>query len=175
MNLLWVVTGAVSCSITPFWARWIRLQRPDICVEYVMTPSATRFLSPAAIKNIGAAPVMIDKWDDVGDRPLHVEMSVWLDAIIVHPCTFDYMSRLALGIVNTPSLLTAACIEKPIIVAPIPPPGGMNGPVYKKHLESLAERGNITVLPPEETANLNPHADQSFGAASFESCLRELQ
>ncbi len=148
MKLLHVVTGALSASFAPYWANWVRQQRPDLEVRYLLTPSAERFVTRTALAAVSGADVGPDTWDRDPSHALHVELADWADAVTVYPASLSYLARVAMGMADSPSLLTIACADVPVVLAPALPPGAARGEVYADHLAAIDRRSNVHVVAP---------------------------
>ncbi len=147
-RLLLVGTGAVHVALLPTWANWLRTSYPSLEVRMVVTRSAERFVSRAALSAISGNEVLLDAWsEEPTDGALHVELAAWADAVAVYPATMNFVSRFALGITDTPVLLAIQCTRAPIAVAPALPPGAEDGDVLRERLTTLAARRNVAVIP----------------------------
>ncbi|MFD0266126.1 flavoprotein [Streptomyces sp. NPDC127106] len=147
-RLLLVGTGAVQVALLPTWLAWLRGAYPALEVRTVVTRSAERFVSRAALHAIGGGEVLADAWpEDPSGGALHVELAEWAQAVAVYPATVHFVSRFALGLADTPALLALQCTAAPVAVCPALPPGGQRSPVLEGHLRSLAARAGVTVVP----------------------------
>jgi phosphopantothenoylcysteine decarboxylase/phosphopantothenate--cysteine ligase len=148
-RLLVVGSGSVAAMFLPFWLNWMRYSYPRIQCQVVLTRSAQRFVTAEAVGMLTGRAAIADVWE-AGTRPrsVHVELQRWAEAVVVYPATFHYLSRLALGLTDTPSLLALQCTDVPVGVAAAVPPGGWSGPVMRRHREALAARDNVVVVPP---------------------------
>jgi phosphopantothenoylcysteine synthetase/decarboxylase len=116
----------------------------------MLTRSAQRFVTRDALTAFASGTVLQDVWPDEPDEgATHVELAQWPDAIVVHPATYNFVSRLALGAADTPLLLALQCTRAPIAIAPALPPGGAESYGYRRHVAALSERPNVTVVPPQ--------------------------
>lgn len=148
-RLLIVITGSINAAYAPSWLSWLKLSFPELSPRIVITRSALRFVTPQALAVISNTAVMTDEWQSEPEPgSAHTEMAESAEAILIYPATMHYVARLALGIPDTPSLLAIACTQVPVVVAPSFPPGGWDSPVTKEHLERLAGRSNVSVIPP---------------------------
>ena len=172
MRLAIVVTGALSSSFIPYWANWLSLTRSDVIPHYLISSAAEKFVSARAVRAISNARVDIDDWN-VHDDALHVELGDWMDAMLAYPCSFDYFAKTATGIVDRPSLLAKACSNVPLVLAPGLPPGAVEGPVYRRHLEALRKRDDITVVPPTPARSTSSRRS-AYSAAPLGDCLVAL-
>ncbi|CAL9504725.1 Cypemycin cysteine dehydrogenase (decarboxylating) [Nocardiopsis dassonvillei] len=148
-RLLVVVTGSLSATHMTTWSTWLTMGYPRLRRRVVLTPSATRFVSHTALTALEPNPVLVDAWsDDPTEKPLHVDLASWPDAVIVYPASFHFLARFAVGLGDTPAMLALQCTSAPVALAPSVPPGATNSVVYRKHVEALRERDNVVVVDP---------------------------
>lgn len=154
-RLLLVVTGSASAAFLPYWANLLRATHPDLAFRVVLTRSAERFVTSAALAAAGAERVSPDVWPPPDDSTAtHVDLVDWAQAMVVYPASFHFLARLALGLADTPALLAAQCTSVPVVVAPSVPPGGTQSPVYRSHLAALGARRNVAVAHPQPGRSL---------------------
>ncbi|MBT2386690.1 flavoprotein [Streptomyces sp. ISL-11] len=146
-RLLYVATGSLSAMFTPMWLHWIRENYPDVDLKVVITPSTTNFTGLSALTMMGRTEVIRDVWPESPSTAIHVELAEWADSVIVHPATFSFISRLAVGLADSPAMLALQCTGAPIAIAPALPGGGAESPAHRRHLQLLKDRPNITVVP----------------------------
>ncbi len=147
-QLLLVGTGSRSVHTLPAWVDWLRDDRPELELTVVLTRSAERFTTIAAMCGREDVPVHRDEWPDGDGTAWHVRWTEWADAIVVYPATLNFLARLALGLADTPALLAAQCTSAPVVLAPALPPGGLQSAAYQRHHEELTARPNVVVVPP---------------------------
>ncbi|WP_228011124.1 flavoprotein [Nonomuraea phyllanthi] len=153
-RLLFAGTGALAVAHMPFWVNWLSFWYPKLEVRVAITRSAARFVSQAALAPLAGREVFLDAWaDEPAPTAPHVELTEWADAVIVHPATYNFVTRFALGMADTPVLLALQCTKAPVVVAPALPPGGVDSPAYLRHVASLNERPNVAVVPPTPGAS----------------------
>ncbi|WP_406102124.1 flavoprotein [Streptomyces sp. NBC_01003] len=149
-RVLFAGTGSLGVMFMPMWLNWLRTAYPDIEVRTMLTRSAQRFVTRDALTAFAGGTVLQDVWpDEPEEGATHVELAQWPDAIVVHPATYNFVGRLALGAADTPLLLALQCTRAPVAVAPALPPGGAESYGYRRHVAALAERPNVTVVPPQ--------------------------
>ncbi|MGW5262124.1 flavoprotein [Microbispora sp. NPDC004025] len=148
-KLLYIGTGSLGVAFMPYWLNWVQAAYPATRVRPVITRAAERFVARGAIAALSGREVELDVWPDHAEPGApHVELAQWADAVVVHPASMHFVSRLALGIADTPVLLALQCTKAPIAVAPALPPGAVTSVPYRRHSEALGERRNIVVVPP---------------------------
>jgi phosphopantothenoylcysteine decarboxylase/phosphopantothenate--cysteine ligase len=148
-RLLYVGSGALSVAHTPLWVNWLRAGYPELELRVAVTRSAERFVSRGGLAPLVGGEVLLDVWPDepVHIAP-HVELAEWAQAVVVTPASMNFMARLAQGMADTPVMLALQCTRAPVVLAPSLPPGCLDSVPYAQHLAALAERSNITVVPP---------------------------
>ncbi|MDX2390003.1 MULTISPECIES: flavoprotein [unclassified Streptomyces] len=174
-RLLLIATGSVSAAELPSWIAWLRATHPELEIQTVLTRSAQRFVTRESLNLLTGRRTMVDAWpEEPVLRAPHVDLTAWAEAVLVHPSTFSYTARLALGLADSPSLLTAQCTAAPVAVAPALPPGGVRSHAYRRHVESLAERPNCVVVPPVPALSLTTGRTDSWAAAPLPEVLDAL-
>lgn len=160
-RLLVVATGSPSTADLPSRLFVLRKLRPDWAVTVVLTRSATRFVTPEAVAHRSGGRVLLDEWE-TGCGARHVELAQEADAVIVHPATLDYLSRVAAGRGDSPSVLALQCTAAPVVLAPALPPGGVDGPAYRRHWTDLTARPNTAILPPAAEPAISTTTGETF-------------
>jgi len=173
VNLLVVATGSISVAFMPYWVNWLRIAEPGATTRIVLTPTARRFVSAEALSALLGAPVEDDTWDGApedGSGAQHVDLARWADAVLVHPCTFSYLARLATGSGDSPSMLALQSTAAPLVVCPALPPGTADGWAYPRHVAALEERG-VTVVPPVVARSVTTGEHDAASPAAFPAAV----
>ncbi|WFE30321.1 flavoprotein [Solwaraspora sp. WMMD791] len=173
-RLLFVVTGSASASTVPTWLNWIRDTYPRLDLAVVATRNALRFVTREALGLRTSHEVVVDSWDDCV-RARHVEHAEWADAVLVYPATLHFVARFALGLADTPTLLALQCTRAAIGLAPALPPGGLDSPAFQRHWATLAERGNVALVPPMPGRSLTTGRDDGWVCPPLPEALRRLE
>ncbi|WP_211369974.1 flavoprotein [Nonomuraea turkmeniaca] len=145
-RLLLVATGSLAARNLPFALTLLRESRPGLSIRVVVTRSAERFVTRAALAP--EAEVMVDEWPDDAAPARHVDWAEWAQVIVVYPMTLHFMGRLALGLADSPALLAAQCTRALVALAPALPPGGLESAAYQSHWSTLSARPNVLLVPP---------------------------
>jgi phosphopantothenoylcysteine decarboxylase/phosphopantothenate--cysteine ligase len=175
-RLLIVGTGSVNVALLPFWIQWLTAGYPDLETRVVVTRTAERFVSRAALTAMTHHEAVLDAWPDeptLGAR--HVELAEWADAIAVYPATLHFLARYALGLADSPSLLALQCTTAPVVVAPALPPGGWQSPAVAGHVAALKQRRNVVVAPPRPGRSVTTGRDDAWAPVPFPTALRFLE
>ncbi|WP_309074658.1 flavoprotein [Paenarthrobacter sp.] len=152
-RLLIVVTGSPSAADAPTHLYVLRQLYPDLSIRVVVTRSALRFVTPSALAHRTGHPVKLDEWSDA-DEALHVELEDWTDSFAVFPATLDFLSRVAGGRGDSPSVLAIQCTAKPVVFVPALPPGGIQSRAYKSHWQEISAAGNMAIVPPRTAVSV---------------------
>jgi len=130
------VTGGIAAYKSPDLVR--RLQDAGAEVRVVMTPSATRLVSPTVFQAVSGHPVRSELWDDAAEAAMgHIELARWATLVLIAPATAHLMSQLAAG--SAGNLLTTLCLatSAPVVLAP-----AMNQAMWR-HAATQANRATL--------------------------------
>lgn len=175
-RLLLVGSGSLGVSDLPFWIDWLRYAYPRMSQRVVLTRSAERFVTRAALAARAGCDVDVDVWPAEPTWPArHVEWADWAEAIVVYPATFHFVARLALGLADSPALLTAQCTTAVVGLAPALPPGGPTSAGYEMHRAALAKRPNVVVAPPRPAISVTTGRADGWSAAPLPDLLRLVE
>ncbi|MEU8971282.1 flavoprotein [Streptomyces monashensis] len=173
-RLLYIATGSIGTMFLPMWLHWLRETYPELEVRCALTRSANHFVGSTAVAVTGGRPPIQDVWPDNPESATHVELSRWADTVLVHPSTFHFTARFALGLADTPLLLALECTSAAIAVAPAPPPGGEVSPAHRQHVHQLSQRPNVVVVPPKPGFSLTT-GEPSTSAAGLPTAIHALE
>ncbi|MFD0375085.1 flavoprotein [Streptomyces sp. NPDC127112] len=171
-RLLYVGTGSLGVMFMPMWVHWLRASYPELAVRTVITRSAAKFVTPTALSVFAGHVSQLDSWtEETETSAAHVEMAEWADAVIVHPATFHFTSRLALGMADTPVLLSLQCTRAPVVLAPALPPGAMASAAWQSHMSALERRANVHVVTPHPGVSITTGKPDAATAAPLPEVL----
>ena len=111
------ITGSIAAYKAPEIVRGLRAAGAE--VQALLTPAATRFVSPLTLRTLTGRAVDADLLDLLPDGRIgHVVAADSADAILVAPATAQWLGAMAGGLAGDP--VTAACLATgaPVIVAP---------------------------------------------------------
>lgn len=173
MKVLVASSGAIATSLLPQWLLILR-QFGRYEFRVVLTPSATRFASTAAISAITGGTVYTD--DDAFPpdgtvTPPHLDLATWADIILFVPATYNSLMKLKLGVADNLLLTVIAFSESPVIAVPAISPVIAKKEVYKEMLTELKERGISFVVPGGPTLEVSSGeyvTQAGAGMATFE-------
>jgi phosphopantothenoylcysteine decarboxylase/phosphopantothenate--cysteine ligase len=138
------ITGSVAAIRCPEFAR--ELMRHGGEVKVVMSPAATRIISPELMHWATGEPVVTELTGAIE----HVELAQWADLIAVVPATANTVGKIASAIDDTPvtSVVSVSIgLKKQVAVAPAMHSSMYSHPGVQENLAHLRELG-VGVLEP---------------------------
>lgn len=142
------LTGGIACYKAAELTR--ELVRAGATVQVVMTQAACQFITPLTLQALSGRPVFADQWDGrISNNMAHIELSRAADAILIAPCSADFMRKLVHGAAD--DLLSTMCLARPasvpLLVAPAMNVEMWDNPATRRNTQQLREDG-ITLLGP---------------------------
>jgi len=141
------LTGGIACYKAAELCR--ALIKEGATVQVVMTEAAAQFITPVTMQALSNRPVYGSQWDARPDNNMaHINLSREADAILIAPCSADFMSKLLHG--GADELLSLMCLARPIDKVPLLVAPAMNRemwahPATQRNLAQLAADG-ATIL-----------------------------
>jgi len=162
------LTGGVACYKAAEFTR--ALSKAGATVQVVMTNAATHFITPVTMQALSGNPVVTDQWDArIPNNMPHIDLTRDADAIVIAPCSADFMFKLAHGACD--DVLSTLCVARPasmpLMVAP-----AMNVEMW----QNPATQRNVTQLLADNIHLLGPDAgDQACGETGMGRMLEAEQ
>ncbi len=141
------LSGGIACYKAAELARL--LVKAGSSVQVVMTEAAEHFITAATMQALTNRPVATSQWDARESNAMaHINLSREADAIVIAPCSADFIARLAAG--RCDELLSLLCVARPIARVPLLLAPAMNRemwahPATQRNLAQAAQDG-ATVL-----------------------------
>jgi len=149
-NILLGVTGGIAAYKSPDLVR--RLRERGAAVQVVMTPGASRFVTPLTFQAVSGRPVRDELWDPQGEASMgHIELARWASLVLIAPATADILARLAAG--RADDLLTTLVLATEARVAVAP---AMNRVMWAHP----ATQANVALLRSRDVEVLGPGAGE---------------
>ncbi len=110
------LTGGIACYKAAELCR--SLIKEGATVQVVMTAAAGQFITPVTLQALSQRPVYDSQWDarEPNNMP-HINLSREADAILIAPCSADFMAKLLHG--RADDLLSLMCLARPIETVPL--------------------------------------------------------
>ncbi len=110
------LTGGIACYKAAELCR--ALVKEGATVQVVMTEAAAQFITPVTMQALSNRPVYGSQWDAREPNNMaHINLSREADAILIAPCSADFMSKLLHG--GADDLLSLMCLARPLDKVPL--------------------------------------------------------
>ena len=145
------LSGGIACYKGAELCR--ALIKAGATVQVVMTEAAEQFITPVTMQALSGRPVFTSQWDsraagEITNNMAHINLSRGADAILIAPCSADFMAKLLHG--RADDLLSLMCLARPISEVPLLLAPAMNREMYahpatQRNLQQL-EGDGATIL-----------------------------
>ena len=113
------LSGGVACYKAAELCR--ALTKDGATVHVVMTEAASHFITAVTMQALSGNTVFTDQWDPrVANNMAHIDLTRGADAVLIAPCSADFMRKLAHGVCD--DLLSTLCLARPqqvpLLIAP---------------------------------------------------------
>jgi phosphopantothenoylcysteine decarboxylase/phosphopantothenate--cysteine ligase len=117
-------------------------------VTVVMTPEATKFVTPLTFEALSARKVLSDPWSlqDSSD-PQHISLTETADLMLVAPATAHTLAKIAHGMCDDLVSLLACAAACPIAYAPAMNNRMWANPITRQNVEKLQSVGHHFIGP----------------------------
>jgi phosphopantothenoylcysteine decarboxylase/phosphopantothenate--cysteine ligase len=137
------LSGGIACYKAAELCR--ALIKQGATVQVVMTEAAEQFITPVTMQALSNRPVYGSQWDarEPNNMP-HINLSREADAILIAPCSADFMAKLLHG--RADELLSLMCLARPVASVPLLLAPSMNRemwahPATQRNMKQLADDG----------------------------------
>jgi phosphopantothenoylcysteine decarboxylase/phosphopantothenate--cysteine ligase len=162
------LTGGIACYKAAELARG--LTKAGASVQVVMTQAAMQFITPMTMQALTGHKVYSNQWDARIDNNMpHIDLTRDVDAILIAPCSADFMAKLAHG--QCDDLLSTLCLARPAILPMMVAPA-MNVEMW----QNAATQRNVKQLKEDRIGVLGPEAgEQACGETGMGRMLEPTQ
>jgi phosphopantothenoylcysteine decarboxylase/phosphopantothenate--cysteine ligase len=110
------LTGGIACYKSAELCR--ALIKEGATVQVVMTEAAAQFITPVTMQALSNRPVYTSQWDAREPNNMaHINLSREANAILIAPCSADFMAKLVHG--RADDLLSLMCLARPMDRVPL--------------------------------------------------------
>jgi len=141
------LTGGIACYKSAELCRL--LTKAGATVQVVMTAAAEQFITPVTMQALSQRPVALSQWDArEANNMAHINLSRGADALLVAPCSADFIARLAQG--QADDLLSLMCLARPSERVPLLLAPAMNRemwvhPATQRNLAQVVADGAVNL------------------------------
>ena len=141
-HIVLAITGSIAAYKTPDLVRQFIKAGAD--VKVIMTPDATKFVSPLVLATVSKNEVHYQISSDAAWNN-HVALGLWADLLLIAPCSANTLSKLANGNCDTivqAVYLSARC---KVAIAPAMDEDMYAHPSTQKNMDTLSTFGNVII------------------------------
>ena len=110
------LTGGIACYKAAEFCR--ALIKEGATVQVVMTEAATQFITAVTMQALSNRSVYASQWDArEANNMAHINLSREADAIVIAPCSADFVAKLLHG--RADDLLSLMCLARPLESVPL--------------------------------------------------------
>ena len=145
------LSGGIACYKAAELCR--ALIKAGATVQVVMTEAAEQFITAVTMQALSGRPVFTSQWDSRAsggqdNNMAHINLSREADAIVIAPCSADFMAKLLHG--RADDLLSLMCLARPIDTVPLLISPAMNREMYahaatQRNLAQLQSDGAVVL------------------------------
>ncbi len=141
------LSGGIACYKAAELCR--ALIKAGATVQVVMTEAAEQFITPVTMQALSCRPVFTSQWDSREHNNMaHINLSREADAIVIAPCSADFIAKLLHG--RADDLLSLMCLARPINTVPLLICPAMNREMYahpatQRNLAQLQSDGAVVM------------------------------
>lgn len=129
------------------------LRKADCEIKVMMTPAATKLISPHLFETLSSNPVYVEIFDRQESYSIeHISLAEWADLAVIVPCTLSTLSKISHGICDNllSTVFLALPATTPKIIAPAMNVNMWENPITQKNIETLNLIPDLQVVEPQE-------------------------
>lgn len=141
------LTGGIACYKSAELCRL--LIKAGATVQVVMTAAAEQFITPVTMQALSQRVVYGSQWDArAANNMAHINLSREADALLLAPCSADFIAKLAQG--RADELLSLMCLARPADTVPMLIAPAMNRemwahPATQRNVSQVAADGALVL------------------------------
>ncbi len=119
-------------------------------VRCVLSPSAEKLVSAAALATLSRAPCHLDadQWSHRAPRPLHIELAEWAEVVLLAPLSATSLARWVQGLADTLLASTLLACEAPVLAAAAMNSAMWTSPPVRRNWQDLQTWERVLPLDP---------------------------
>ncbi len=147
-KILLIITGGIACYKALDLIR--RLQEKQVEIECILTESAKEFINPITFESLLGRSVHSNLFSLSQEKKMnHIRLAHEVDAIIVIPCTANFIAKMANGIADDLASNILLASKKIKIIAPAMNTNMWTNNAVKNNLQTL-KKMNVKIFSPKK-------------------------
>ena len=115
------VTGCIAAYKSAFLLRELISRGSE--VKVVMTPAATKFITPLTLSSLSQNNVIVNMFPESNSsntdlNTWHIDLAQWADLILIAPATINTVAKIVNGFADNALTTVISAARSPVIVAP---------------------------------------------------------
>lgn len=153
-KILLGISGGIAAYKICYLVRMLVKQGAEVRV--IMTPNASRFVSPITLSALSKNEVIINMFPDLSDMrntekietsTWHVNLGLWADIFVIAPATANTIAKIVSGICDNFLLTSVLAARCPVIIAPSMDDDMYKNQVTMSNLDKLRNYGYRIIDP----------------------------
>jgi phosphopantothenoylcysteine decarboxylase/phosphopantothenate--cysteine ligase len=127
------------------------LIKDGFSIKVIMTPNATKFISPLVFEELSDNPVYVDTFERK-EKVEHISLCEWAHFFVICPLSANTLSKIATGICDN-LLTTVACAfssSKKILLVPAMNENMWKNPIIQENVKKLKKYKKYIIMNPEK-------------------------
>ncbi len=147
-RVLVLISGSIAAVKMP--ALVSALVRRGALVRCVLSPSASRLVSPVALASLSRHPCQLDEdqWSHREARPLHIELAEWAEMVLLAPLSATTLGRWVNGLADTLLVSVLQACEVPVLAAPAMNTAMWEAPAVRRNWRELLRWERVLPVTP---------------------------
>ncbi|NPV03249.1 MAG: bifunctional phosphopantothenoylcysteine decarboxylase/phosphopantothenate--cysteine ligase CoaBC [Syntrophaceae bacterium] len=134
------VTGGIAAYKAAELAR--ECIRRGARVHVIMTPNATKFITPLTFQTLTGNAVAVDTFQLTGEWEIgHVSLAESADLVLLAPATANVIGKIAGGIADDLLTTTVMATRAPVLICPAMNVNMYENPIVRENMGKLAAKG----------------------------------
>lgn len=146
-NVVLGVTGGIACyKACEIVSSLVKL---GATVDVIMTKNACEFVSPKTFESLSHRPVVVDTFERIKALEIgHISLAQKADLLLIAPCTYNVIGKLANGIADDMLTTTVAACKRAIkVICPAMNTNMYLNQVCQDNLKRLETLGFVEIAP----------------------------
>ncbi|MGW8194184.1 MAG: bifunctional phosphopantothenoylcysteine decarboxylase/phosphopantothenate--cysteine ligase CoaBC [Desulforhopalus sp.] len=140
------VTGSIAAFKVAGWVS--DLAKEESLVSVVMTPSASRFVTPLTFAALSGGDVHTEMFGGDRDHVMaHISVGRDADLVLVAPASANTIAKLAAGLADDLLATTVLATRAKVVVCPAMNPRMYGHPATQRNISRLKELGYLVIDP----------------------------
>ena len=141
-----VILGISACIAAYKSVQLVRdLVKEGAEVRVVMTPAASKFVSPITLSALSKNSVIEGMFPEssgtISVDPWHIEYGMWADIMVIAPASVNTVAKIAAGFADNALTTLVTAMRAPVLISPAADVDMYENPITQKNINFLKSMG----------------------------------